>query len=188
MHPPIAPQFPNGLNLTQFIQTVLTGISGFDGVNVRPKWQVAPPKEPDINLNWLAFGVDVITPDANGFLGMDAQERTIYLRHETLQVSCAIFGPDALETAEMIRDGFQIPNNREALFKANMGFVETSEARRLPELINERFRNRIEMNVVLRREVQRVYPILSIISVRGTVHTVLGNEAYLLNWQTPGET
>lgn len=175
---------PRSLNLEQFIQTVIVGVSGLSGTLVRPKWQIAPPKQPEISQDWIAMGVNVSTPDANAYLGVNEANATTSQRHEALEIGCSIYGPNALSTCELIRDGFQIPNNREALTAANMGFVETGPIVHFPELINERWFNRYEMSIFLRREIQRTYPILTVLSARGTIHTVLGNEQYLLDWAT----
>lgn len=176
---------PNNLSLTQFIQTVLVGVSGLSGPMVRPKWQPEPPKQPDINVDWMAMGISVASPDANSYVGVDDTGATGTQRHETLEITCDIYGPNGLEIGGLVRDGFQIPNNLSALRYANMGFVEVSPMRQIPDLINERFINRVAMSVFLRREIQRTYPILTILSASGTIHTVLGNEEYLLNFGTP---
>ncbi len=174
---------PRGLTLIQFIQTVMTGVSGLPGPLVRPLWQSEPPKQPDLSVNWMAMGIAKSRPDANSYQETDNDTlQTISQRHELLEVSVSIYGPDALETYGLIRDGLQIPNNLEALSSANMGFVEVTEGLHVPDKINERFINRITASVFFRRKVQRIYPILTIISSTGSIHTVLGTEPYLLNW------
>lgn len=172
------------LTLTQFIQTVMVGVSGLPGPLVRPKWQPEAPKQPDILTNWMAIGIDVASPDANAWLGVNSDTTSQMQRHELLDISCSIYGPEALETYRLIRDGFQVPQNREALFHANMGFVEISPGRKIPDLVHERWVNRIETNVFLQREIQRVYSVPTLQSAEGVIHTVLGGEDYLLDWTT----
>ena len=179
--------FPQSLTLTQFIQTVMVGISALPGPLVRPKWQIEPPKQPDLSVNWMAIGVSVAVPDANSYVGSDEDGAVISQRHETLEISCSIYGPDAMETYGLIRDGFQIQPNLYALRSANMGFVEVSPARHIPDLVNGRFINRVEASVFLRRMIQRVYPIATLLSASGVIHTVVGGEEYLLDWETQTE-
>lgn len=171
---------PRGLSLTQFLQTVFVGITGLPGNMVRPKWQVEPPKEPDLTVNFMSMGIGVAVPDANGYVDVDENGATVTQRHETLEIGCDLFGPSAMEIAGLIRDGFQIPNNLEGLRTANMGFVETSTARHVPDLVGERFIDRVVMSVFVRREIQRVYPILTILSANGTIYAPMGDEVYLL--------
>lgn len=171
----------------QFIQTVMVGVSGLPGPLVRPKWQVKPPKNPEILTNWMAIGIDVATPDANGYLDAYPDGTVVTQRHELLEVSCSIYGPNAIDTMGLLRDGFQIPTNLEGLRSANMGFVEVTAARHIPDLVNESFIDRFVMSVFLRREIQRVYPILTLVSASGVIHTVIGDEEYLLDWKTQNQ-
>lgn len=168
---------PGGLTLEQFIQTVIVGISGYPGTLVRPKWQVAPPKQPDIGTDWIAFGLVINNPDANAYSWLDEAGINQLKRQESLDVQCAFYGPNSQENMSIFRDGFQIQQNLEALRLANMGFTGVSGAIRAPDLVNERWIDRYEMTVTLCRQVQRTYAILSFVSVDGIVHTVVqGNE------------
>lgn len=182
LRPNFTDEPPLGLTLEQFIQTVLVGMTGIDGTLVRAKWQPEPPKQPDIMVNWLAFAISTTTPDANGFLGVTKTGRVQYQRHETLDISCSIYGPNAYDTMRLIRDGFQVPQNFDNLRVANMGFVEVGQGIHMPELINERWFNRFEVSVVLRRETQRFYPVLTFLSAHGTIYSTIEGGDIAIPW------
>lgn len=181
---------PGGLTLTQFIQTVLVGLSGLPGNFVRPRWQIEPPKQPDVNVNWMGFGIDVNTPDANAYVWTARDNASLYSqRMEALDIGCTIYGPEALEIYELLRDGFQITNNLAALTNAKMGFVEVTTARKVPELFDGRFYNRVQASVILRREVQRIYAVPTLLSASGTVYTdtFVNDVQYSLDWNSQNE-
>ncbi len=173
---------PQGLTLPQFIQTVLAGITGLPGPLVRPKWQAKPPKQPDLSVDWLAFGINEDEGDDNAYVGYNADGSAMLQRHVGLTVGCKFTGPNALRYVGFLRDGFQVQANRDALTRANMGFTETSRAVAVPDLVNEQWVTAFEMSVSLRRQVQRIYPIVTLLSAGGTLQTVIGNEDYLLDW------
>jgi hypothetical protein len=108
--------------------------------------------------------------------------QVISQRHETLEIQCSIYGPEAFETYNLLLTGFQIPPNLYALRTANMGFVEVTRGRRVPDLVNQRWVNRIETSVFLRRQIQQVYPILTLISATGVIYVPDINENYELVW------
>lgn len=179
---------PKGLTLVQFIQSVLAGITNLQGTLVRPKWQPEEPVQPDIKTNWLAFGISSMQPSFNAYIAMNPDNTTQLQRQEQLEVQVSIYGPDALDYAGLLIDGFQIPQNQAGLLSANMGLVEVTKALHIPELINERFFNRYELQVILNRQVQRLYPILNFLSLTGTIYSQTGNNAnYVLPWNASND-
>lgn len=167
---------PGGLTLTQFIQSVITGVSGYPGSLVRPKFQIAPPKQPDIAIDWIAFSIQVTDQDKNAFTWLDDDEIDHLIRQQTLEIQVAFYGPNAQENITALSDGFQIQQNLEAMRLANMGYRDVSRIVRGPDLVNERWVDRYEMSLYLTRQVQRTYPILSFASAQGTIHTVVDGD------------
>ena len=292
---PQFPQLPGELTFNQFLQQVFQGVSGLPGELVRPKWQVNPPKQPDLYTNWLAIALTKNKGDtfpwnstspgqqAAGFLKIirnplpsdtvtlngivitfvitsptdyevmigeypneTAQNLCTFLQNsentaltvatytsyansvnilygvigtagnaytlaksnpvipgiflsgptltnggtadsyfqnmEELEVQCAFYGPQALEMSSLVRDGFQIQQNLEGLGLANMGYVACSEATHVPDLLNERWVDRYEATYRFRREVQRVYPVLYLLSARGTITCGLDSTTQAFAW------
>lgn len=166
--------FPGNLTFEQFLQTVFVGVSELPGDLVRPKWQINPPKQPDIYVNWLAIGLSEEDADTFAYNSTDTSNNNVFMRMEAITVQCSFFGPDALKYGRLVRDGFQIGQNREALQSAKMDFVSTSKMVRAPDLVNERWVDRWEMSVYLRAEALRTYPILIFLSANGNLYS-LGN-------------
>ena len=159
---------PPNLTLKQFIQTVLVGISGLQGPLVRPNWQQEEPKQPDINTDWVAYGIEQNAADFNAVVETTGDEdnnvTTQLYRYETLQIDISVYGPNCYDLCSLIRDGFQLTQNLAALRKANMGFGWDEPAAHMPDLVNGRWVDRYRMTIYLKRQVQRFYPILNFTS------------------------
>lgn len=105
-------------------------------------------------------------------------------RHEELTIGCSFYGPEAPEYCNIVRDSFQIPQNLEGLRSVNMGFMGTDTAMQVPDLVNERWVERFEMSVHLRREIIRSYPILTLVSASGTITADLSQGTKTANFGT----
>lgn len=184
--------FPKNLTFIQFLQTVLVGISGFPGELVRPSWQPRPPKMPDIGTDWMAFGVaesDFAGTPGFPFTGtVVVGDQLVYQsqRHEKVTLQCSIYGPAALDNYRLIRDGFYIGQNLEALVLANFGLVGVTKAIHLPELIDERWFNKYVFGVELNFEQVRDYPVLTFTSASGKLWapTAVNNNNFV-SWLVP---
>lgn len=183
---PATPALPRNLTFTQFLQTVLAGVSGFDGSLVRPEWQQKPPKQPDIDVNWLVFGVS--DSEAMGFpyqgnvtVGSTTTFQTQY--HEKVTLQCSMYGPEALENFRLLRDGLYMTQNNEALVSANFGLIGISKGVRAPELIDERWFNKWVFQIGLYYEQQRTYPVLTFLSAGGKAWIpVTTNNNFSVSW------
>ena len=169
---PTTPALPGNLTFQQFMQAVLVGITGLDGPLVRPRWQLNPPKQPQPDVDWMAFGISNKQADANGYLNVATSPTASTLsRHETFDVECSFYGPDADANAQRLREGLQISQNREVLFKNNMAFKGDGPIVAAPELVNDRWYHRRDITLTFARQIQSSYQILTITSSGGTVKT-----------------
>jgi hypothetical protein len=162
---------PGSLTLQEFLQTVLVGISGLPGELVRPKWQIDPPKQPDIYIDWIAFGLSEDESDTFAYDSVNSSGANVFQRMDALTLNCSFYGPNGFSIAQSTRDGFQIGQNREALQSAKMDFVSTGKMTRAPDIVNERWVDRWEMAISLRAEILRSYSILNLVSMNGTLYT-----------------
>ena len=182
--------------LDKFLQNMVVGITGLSGLLVFPRWQVIPPNLPTITTNWAAIGIQDIdaeefayeahdpvappspfppyptppvTPPANGY--------NVMIRHEVLTILCSFYGPMARTNAALLRDGLQVAQNREALQLAGMGLFSTGKTTAVPSIVNTQWYYRVDLPVVIRREIVRNYPILNILSAEITVESDQGATA-----------
>lgn len=160
-----------GLDLRRFIGTVLVGVSGFAPEMVRPAWQQNPPPVPGIDVNWMAFGITARRADNDPYqVEKDDGQRTLMLRHEELDIMLAFYGPDCLQKAAEVREGFELTQNTESLLLAGMAYIDLSDIIHAPELVNDRYFDRADTTLTIRREVRREYRILNFVSAYGAIH------------------
>lgn len=160
-----------GLDLRRFIGTVLVGVSGFAPEMVRPAWQQNPPPIPGIDINWMAFGITARRADNDPYqVEKDDGNRTLMLRHEELDIMLAFYGPDCLQKAAEVREGFELTQNTESLLLAGMAYIDLSDIIHAPELVNDRYFDRADTTLTIRREVRREYRILNFVSAYGAIH------------------
>jgi len=179
-------QVTDDLNLDEFFQGVVRGISGISGQYVRPRWLPVPQPEPPVNVDWVAIGVIDEIPDGNAQVqhfkgtpanyyddtgdGFDEEQR-----HVVLELMASFYGPNARRLANLFRDGLYIAQNREQLILAGMAFVNADTARHVPELINNVWRNRVDLTFRVRRVILRVYGVENLLEGVGTIVTDQGS-------------
>jgi hypothetical protein len=175
--PSAAPAPLEGQALLDFLQGVIVGITGLDGTLVRPYFQGEPPNMPDEGTAWCAFRIAARPSDKFAYLkhNADGQGADALQRHETLHVLCSFYdlgsGGLADGFASLLRDGLSIAQNREALTLHNMGLAWTGEIIPVPVIVKTRWLYRVDLEVVIRRQIDRVYPVLTVLSAQTTLVT-----------------
>src|SRR5262245_35884999 len=100
---PVLVTTPPRLTLVDFLQTMLVALSGIPGQLVRPEWQVENPKNPPLETDWLAFGIESNDPDAHSYQNLEevqVDENTVaevftLARQETLTIRLSMYGPNS---------------------------------------------------------------------------------------------
>ncbi|ERJ35935.1 putative bacteriophage protein [Burkholderia sp. AU4i] len=159
--------------LDDLVHDLVAGVTALPPDLVRPRWQPVVAKQPEPGVNWCAFGIQTQTPDASpAIVHNGANEGSdTYIRHQDLEVLCTFYGPAAKGYAQRLADGLALPQNREQLQLLDMAFVNVSEIRAAPDLVNQQWVRRYDMTVKLRRKVSRTYAVLNLKSVQASTTT-----------------
>lgn len=172
-----------GVDLTRFLGSVIAGVTALPGNLVRPAWQPNPPTIPDITTSWAAYGITSRRSEATPYMEQAENDATL-IRHEELDILCTFYGPECQAIAASLRDGMYLSQNRENLFLAGMGLVGFSDIVHAPELINERFFDRADMTMTIRREIKREYRILYFVAADGIIKANRAIETLTREWAT----
>jgi hypothetical protein len=171
-----------GQDLDDFMQQLVAGISTLDPTLVWPRWQPEPPVLPPSNVTWAAVGVTeqdlipgwavVMHDGANG--GRDIMEQ-----YETFNLLVSFYGPNADQYDAALRDGLQIPQNREILQLTSMGVVSYYKKTIVPQLIKNTWLRRVDRNYKFTRAILRQYPILNILGATISASVSDGNSSIM---------
>jgi hypothetical protein len=155
------------LDWENFLQATVAGITGLPGNLVRPRWQPTPPPTPDVSVDWAACGITRITgnfspyfehhgeTDPNGYDRLSRQEQCVY--------RVSFYGPHAGDNAAILRDGLFIDQNRQLWRQNAVGLVEAQQIDHVPDLFRQQWRDRYDLEIVINREVRRIYLVRSLL-------------------------
>lgn len=169
---PVVPTPPTqDQQLDRLLQAYFKGLTGIDGQYVRPRWQPTVPKQPEPNVDWVAFGVmetrseDFPTIRHNGAGdGSDTLQR-----QQELRVLCSFYGPNSMQYADMARDGAYVQQNNETLKLAGLTLIESGPLRQAADFYNQQWIRRWDLSFRFRRMIVRTYPVLNILEVQGDI-------------------
>lgn len=178
LQPAANPAPLEGANLLDFIQAWFVGICGLAGSMVRPRWQAEPPDIPQAGNCWMAFGITNRESDQYPYVEHEANGSDALQRHERLDILTSFYDTGvtglADQFASLLRDGTAIAQNREYLTDAGMGLVKAGNLLTVPSLLKQRWLYRVDLEIVIRRQIDRVYPVRSILSTSGDIYTDTG--------------
>ncbi|WP_024904465.1 phage neck terminator protein [Robbsia andropogonis] len=162
--------------LDAVFQQLVVGITGLPGAYVRPRWQSIVPKQPEASVNWCAIGVSLSEPEGmpaivhqSGGSSPDGQD--VLYRNERISVLASFYGPGGGGFSSVFRDGLFVAQNNGALTPYGIGFYDIGPRRSVPELVNQQWIKRYDVELILRRQVVRTYAVLNLLSLDGSVST-----------------
>lgn len=163
--------------LYEALQAAVVGITGLDGTLVRPRWQPEPSLLPAEGTAWCAIGVTDRDADTYPYIGAVPGNAAGYTmqRHEDFTLLCSFYdlgyNGQADTFAALLRDGLCIPQNQEILGLEGIFLVSDADLTPVPVLLKQRWQYRVDLAIKMRREIDRVYPVLTIESAQGTIQT-----------------
>lgn len=174
----------------RFLNGVVSGIVGLAPSLVRPRWQAKMPKQPEINVDWCAIGVMSAEPkSARAQIVHDpaGDGSDVATNWERVTVLATFYGPNAWANAGFLDAGIRIPQNRDAMTAAGVGLVSTGTRRQTAEMTEQKeWVKRVDIEIVADRVIERVYPVLSLLSAHGTLMALPPGSSTTVN--TPIDT
>lgn len=169
---PLGDPPPYGDGLDDAIQSVARGLTGLPGAMVRPRWQPEPAGAPPLDADWCAVGAGAVSADFAAAVRHDpaGQGTDVATRHETVEALLSFYGPNAQGYAARFRDGWAVEQNRTAAQAVGLWFVACGPLALLPELVNQRWRRRVDVTATFRRAAPRTYAVRNILSARPVLH------------------
>jgi len=160
----------NDQSILDFMHGVIEGVTCLPPEFVRPGWQQNPQPIPSIDTDWVSFSISDIRPDNEPHKQINSDGDALEMaRNETIDFLCSFYGPNTMTFSSALRDGMYITQNSEQLRLVGMGLVGFSNTLHVPELVNDRYYDRTDMTMTIRREIRRTYPILSFVAAYGQI-------------------
>lgn len=153
------------------LQVWVRGITGLPGNLVRPRWQAQPPPQPDQNVDWASVGFTTERSDTNAWFGHDPTGDggvgfSRMQRQQELEATVTFYGPNANRYADLMLDGALIGQNGDVLTAKDIMLAGAGTVRTMPELLGQIWVRRADASFTMRRQLDRVYPIRTIVEVQ----------------------
>lgn len=176
LQPAASPAPLEGQALYQFVQQWVVGVTGMDGSVVRPRWQSEPPNIPAQFTCWAALGVTSRPSDEYPYSDWNQSLLAFQLqRHEELATLISFYDTGVTGEADyyaaLFRDGAAVAQNREVLVEAGMNVVRVGSLVTVSSLFKQRWLYRVDLDLSLRREIDRLYPVETLVAAKGDVYT-----------------
>ena len=167
-----------GLDLQVFLQNWIAPLTTLDPTLVRPRWQAEPANIPTAGDAWCALGPGDRTSDTFPYVSQLGDNGAYLQRQEQFTLLCSFYDLGSTGLADMyaslLRDNLAIPQNREPLYAAGFALAYVEGMRVAPTLKSTRWLYRMDLPIVMRRQIDRNYNVLTVESLDATLTTDSG--------------
>jgi hypothetical protein len=160
------------------LQKLVMNLTGLPGTLVRPSWQPVPPAQPAVDVTWAAVGINRVDADDYPFIHHDGAVTLVgapgpgadrMQRHYTYSILVTLYGPGSSDLAGTLSDAMYVSQNYEPLRAAGFKLRESRTQARNAEFVNQQWVDRIDVEITLRRQIDRVYPVLNIVGADAVI-------------------
>jgi hypothetical protein len=156
---------PDDFNIYHLVHDYIVGLTGLDNTLVRPMYQPNPPTIPPFGTDWIGFHIKVT--DTNGSSYQGYKNDVLMLQRDLVfEVTLAIYGNNAIATSSQILAGMELTQNIEIFRPYNIAFGTKGKLMRVPELHNQRWLERYNLDFTLNYIAVNKTNIMSITSVQ----------------------
>ena len=164
--------------LDDVLQETIKGITGIAGNLVRPRWQEEPANLPAYGVNWAAFGRTETETPLDAVVGHhytdnpsgEPTEFSYVSRSEEVVFLVSFYGPESGRYASRLRDGLALRQNLERWQLESIGLAGIGPIRHVPDLIKNKWTNRSDIEIRVRRSTVRTYSVTHLLSACGVLH------------------
>lgn len=135
--------------LEDALHDLIAKATNLPGAMIRPRWQPTPPKQPEANEDWCAFGIIGIDEEAAQLVQGDNEARLH--TEDLLDVLFSFYGPAALQNARAVKNALHIGQNRDPLRSIGVAVVDAAAINPAADLVGGRWLGRFDLSLVLRQ-------------------------------------
>lgn len=162
--------------LEDLLRATVAGITGLDGSLVRPRFQTTPAPLPAQEIDWCSMAVQTRSPQGLPAAIHDSTDpgSDTVMSWSRLRVQCSFYGPLSNDLATQLELGLAVSQNRQELRSGGLALVAVGDQMTVPELINDTWVNRVELELIFDVEARRTYPVQNILGSQLVIESDTG--------------
>lgn len=170
----------DGRALLTYLQNWIAPLTTLDPTLVRPAFQDEPSNIPDAGTAWCSLAlVGEWKADTYPYQSeSDDGLTTMLQQNEEMTLLCSFYDTGVAGEADrysrLLRDNLMIGQNREFLQEKGFDVAYVGARQTAPRTLSTRWLYRVNLPVTLRCQYERIYQVLSVLRMQGTIYTDVG--------------